>query len=79
MEIKTLRSCCVRVHDKGSRFAVISNDEYCENVNTQIGKCSFTQLPHDISKSSDSEVKILLRNGKINFSIKNGLTILNLF
>ena len=49
-EIKTWQNCCVRVQDKGSRFVVISNDKYCEKVNTQLGRSSFTQLPHDITK-----------------------------
>ena len=50
-KIKTWQNCCVRVQDKGSRFVVISNDKYCEKVNTQIGRNSFTQLPRDTTKS----------------------------
>ena len=76
-EIKTCQNCCVRVQDKGSRFVVISNDEYCEKVNTQVGRSSFTRLPHDITKSFQNKVKIILRNGKT-LERKNGLTISNL-
>ena len=52
------------MQDKGSRFVVISNDEYFEKVNTQIGRSSFIQLPHDITKSFENKVTVILRNGK---------------
>ena len=55
-EIKTLKNCCVRVQDKGSRFVVISNDEYCQKVNTKI-ESSFTQLPYDIIKSFENKAQ----------------------
>ena len=51
-EIKTWQICCVRVQDKGSRFFVISKNEYCDKVSTQIGRSSFIKLPHDITKSN---------------------------
>ena len=35
---------------------MISNDEYCEKVNIQIGRSSFTQLLHDITKSFENKV-----------------------
>ena len=54
--MKTWENCCVRVQDKGSRFVMIPNDEYCEKVNTQIGRTSFIQLPHDITKSFENKV-----------------------
>ena len=46
----------MRVQDKGSRFVVISNDEYCEKVNTKFGRSSFTQLSYDITKSFENKV-----------------------
>ena len=49
-EIKTWQICCVRVQDKGSKFVVISKDEYCDKVSTQISL--FIQLPHDKTKSN---------------------------
>ena len=55
-EIKTWKNCCVRVQDKGSRFVVIWNDEYCKKVNTQIERSSFTQIPYDITKSFENKV-----------------------
>ena len=55
-EIKTWKKYCARVQDKGSRFVVISNDEYCKKVNTQIEGSSFTQLPYDITKSFENKV-----------------------
>ena len=44
-EIRTWQSCCDRVQDKGSRFVVISNDEYCERVNIQIDRSFFHSAP----------------------------------
>ena len=77
-DIKTWQNCCARVWDKGSRFAVMSNDEYCKNVNTQIYS-SFSQFPHDITKSFEKKISDLLRTGNtLEFSIKNGLAISNL-
>ena len=35
-EIKTWENSCVRVQDKGSRFAILLNENYCLKVNTQI-------------------------------------------
>ena len=35
-EIKTWNDFCVRVQDKGSRFVILSNEDYCSNVMTQI-------------------------------------------
>ena len=64
-EIDTQKTSCVRVQDKGSRFVVISNDEYCKKVNTQIERSSFTQVPHNITKSLRTKQTILLGNGKI--------------
>ena len=55
-EMKPWENCCVRVQDKGSRFFMISNDEYYEKVSTQIGRSSFIQLPHDITKSFENKV-----------------------
>ena len=55
-EIKTWKNYYVRVQDKVSRFVVISNDEYCKKVNTQIEGSSFIQLPYDITKSFENKV-----------------------
>ena len=35
---------------------MISNDEYFEKVNRQIGRNSFIQLLHDITKSFENKV-----------------------
>ena len=44
------------VQDKDSRFVVVSNDEYCKKVNTQIERNSFTHLSYDITKSFENKV-----------------------
>ena len=60
----------MRVQHKGSRFVAISNDEYSEKVNTQIGKSSFTQLPHDRTKSFQNKVNGYIKKWE-------GLRVLN--
>ena len=49
------------MQDKGSRFVVISNDEYFEKVNTQIGRSSFIKLPHDMTKSFENKVNSYIK------------------
>ena len=60
-EMKAWQNFCVKVQDKDSRFVVISNGEYCKRVNAQIDRSSFTQLPHDISKSFENKVNHLIK------------------
>ena len=37
------------------------NGEYCQKVNTQIERSSFTQLPHEITKSFENKVNDFLK------------------
>ena len=55
-EIKTLENCCGRVQDKGSRFAVLLNKDYCLKANTQIERGSFITLPSDVTKSFEKKI-----------------------
>ena len=40
-----------RVQDKGSRFAVLDNEDYMQMNNYQLGTGSFQELDYDPSKS----------------------------
>lgn len=67
-DIKTSQNCCARVQCKGFRFVVVSNDEYCEKVNTQRDRSLFTQLRHNSSENKGSnfikkweDLKILVK------------------
>ena len=77
--MKTTKNCCVKVQNKGSMFILISNDEYFEKVNTQIGRSSFTQLPHDIIKTLENKVNDYINKWE-DFRVvdKNGLVLSNL-
>ena len=55
-EIKTWKNCWVRVQDKGSRFFVLLNEDYCLKVNTQIERGPFITLCRDVTKSFEKKV-----------------------
>ena len=55
-EIKTWENCCVRVQDKGSRFAVVLNKNNCLKANTLIERGSFITLPSDVTKSFEKKI-----------------------
>ena len=46
-ELKTLNEHTIRVQDKGSRFVVLSKDEYCSKIQDQINRSSFCALSND--------------------------------
>ena len=56
-EIKTWNDCCVQVQDKGSRFVILSNEDYCSKVTTQIERSSFITLSSDITKFFEKKVE----------------------
>ena len=60
-EIKTANDCCVGVQDKGSRFVILSNEDYCSKVTTQIERGSFITLSSDIPKSFEKKVEYFIK------------------
>ena len=60
-EIKTWNDCCVRVQDKSSRFVILSNEDYCSNVMTQIERSSLITLLSDITKFFEKKVKDFIK------------------
>ena len=56
-EIKTWNDCCVRIQDKGSIFVILSNEDYCLKVMTQIERSSFITLSSGITKFFQKKVE----------------------
>ena len=46
----------IRVQDKGSRFVLLSNEKYCENVQRHIYRSSFTLLSIDFTKLFEGKI-----------------------
>ena len=55
-EIKSWDDKVIRVQDKGSRFVVLSNNDYESKVQHQIDRSSFTQTDIDYSKNFEENV-----------------------
>ena len=55
-ERKTWEIVVWRVQDKGSRFVIFLNRDYCLKVNTHIERGSFITLPRDVTKSFEKKV-----------------------
>ena len=55
-EIKFWDDKVIRVQDKGSRFVVLSNDDYDSKVQHQIDRSSFTEKDIDYSKNFEEKV-----------------------
>ena len=55
-EIKSWDDKVIRVQGKGSRFVVLSNNDYESKVQHQIDRSSFTQTDIDYSKNFEENV-----------------------
>ena len=55
-EIKSWDDKVIRVQDKGSRFVVLSNNDYESKVQHQIDSSSFTETDIDYSKNFEENV-----------------------
>ena len=55
-EIKSWDDKVIRVQDKGSRFVVLSNNDYESKVQHQIDRSSFTETDIDYSKNFEENV-----------------------
>ena len=54
-ELRILNDHTIRVQDKGSRFVLLSN-KYCEKVQHQINRSSFTPLNSDPTKTFEDKI-----------------------
>ena len=48
--LRSLNDHTIRVQDKGSRFVLLTNEQYCKKVQYQINRSSFTLLNSDPKK-----------------------------
>ena len=55
-EIRSWNNQTVRVRDKGSRFAILENNDYEQKIQTRIDRSSFNRLEKDPSKKFDIEI-----------------------
>ena len=55
-EIKSWKENVVRVQDKGSRFVVLSNQQYEDKIQFQIDRSSFKELQNDPSMNFETKV-----------------------
>ena len=55
-ELRSLNHHTIRVQDKGSRFVLLSNEQYCKKVQHQINRSSFTLLRCDFTKKFGSKI-----------------------
>ena len=60
-EVKTWNDCRVRVQDKDSRFLILSNENYCSKVTTQIERSSFITVSSDITKFFEKKVEDFIK------------------
>ena len=57
-ELKSMENTVVRIQDKGSRFVLLTNEDYENKVEHQIAKSSFKKLPSDPSQEFERKVKL---------------------
>ena len=55
-ELCSLNDDTIRVQDKGSRFVLLTNEQYCEKVQYQINRSSFILLNSDPTKISEDKI-----------------------
>ena len=52
------KNTVVRIQDKGSRFVLLTNEDYENKVEHQIARSSFKELPSDPSKEFERKIKL---------------------
>ena len=55
-ELRSLNHHTIRVQDKGSKFVLLSNEQYCKKVQHQINRSSFTLLRRDFTKKFGNKI-----------------------
>ena len=58
--MKELNNQTIRVQDKGSRFVILENDDYCSKIKNQLDRSSFSLLHHDPTPSFVEKVNSLI-------------------
>ena len=55
-ELRSLNGHTIRVQDKSSRFVLLANEQYCEKVQYQMNRSSFTLLNSDPTKIFEDKI-----------------------
>ena len=55
-ELHSLNDHTIRVQDKGSRFVLLSSEQYCKKVQHQINRSSSTLLNSDPTKLFEDKI-----------------------
>ena len=53
-----MENTVVRIHDKGSRFVLLTNEDHENKVEHQIARSSFKELPRDHNQEFERKVKL---------------------
>ena len=61
----------VRIQDKGSRFVLLTNEDYENKVEHQIARSSFKELPSDPSQEFERKVKLWIDKWQSNKTLSN--------
>ena len=62
--MRSLNHHTIRVQDKGSKFVLLSNEQYCKKVQHQINRSSFTLLRSDFTKKIGNKINKWIENWK---------------
>ena len=60
----------VRIPDKGSRFVLLTNEDYENKVEHQIPRGSFKELPSDPSQEFERKVKLWIDKWQSNKTLQ---------
>ena len=69
-ELKSMENTVVRIQDKGSRFALLTNEDYENKVEHQIARSSFKELPSDPSQEFERKVKLWIDKWQSNKTLQ---------
>ena len=65
-----MENAVVRTQDKGSRFVLLTNEDYENKVEHQIARSSFKKLPSDPSEEFERKVKLWIDKWQSNKTLQ---------
>ena len=66
-----MQNTVVRIQNKGSRFVLLTNEDYENNVEHQIPRSSFKELPSDPSQEFERKIKLWIDKWQSNKALSN--------
>ena len=70
-ELKSMENTVVRIQDKGSRFVLLTNEDYENKVEHQIARSSLKELSGDPSQEFERKVKLWIDKWQSNKTLSN--------